>query len=108
MGPAPACVHRCYARRAMERIGIRELRNDVSRVVRRAKAGERLVVTVDGVPAAQIGPLTDRLKGTTVEDLVAAGLLRPPLAASRPPSARPVKAPPGRTTTELLREHRDR
>ena len=41
----------------MERVGIRELRNNVAAVVRRAGAGERIVVTVDGVPAAQLGPL---------------------------------------------------
>ena len=41
----------CYTA-GMERIAIRELRNQVSRVVRRAHAGERLIITVDGVPAA--------------------------------------------------------
>src|SRR5213592_4960645 len=39
------------------RVGIRELRNDVAAVVRRAAAGERITVTVDGRPVAQLGPL---------------------------------------------------
>ncbi len=43
--------------RVLERVGVRELRNSVAAVVRRAAAGERLVITVDGRPAAQLGPL---------------------------------------------------
>lgn len=36
----------------------RELRNNVSEVLRRAEGGERLTVTVDGRPVAELGPLT--------------------------------------------------
>jgi prevent-host-death family protein len=64
------------------RIGIRELRNDVAAVVRRAAAGERVVVTVDGQPVARLGPLEPD-GAPTLDDLVATGLLRPP-ARSRP------------------------
>jgi prevent-host-death family protein len=58
-------------------IGVRELRNDVAAVLRRAAGGERIVVTVDGVPTAQVGPLEppDR---PTLDDLVATGLVQPP------------------------------
>jgi len=35
----------------------RELRNNVGAVLRRAEAGESFVVTVDGRPVAQLGPL---------------------------------------------------
>lgn len=73
------------------RVGIRELRNDVAAVVRRAAAGERVVVTVDGRPVAQLGPL-EAPGRPTVDDLVAAGLLRPP---SRP---RPDEAPEAEDT----------
>jgi prevent-host-death family protein len=34
----------------------RELRNNVSEVLRRAQAGERFTVTVNGRPAAELGP----------------------------------------------------
>lgn len=71
-------------------------------------AGERLVVTIDGVPAAQLGPLNDGSGAAAVEDLLAAGLLRSPRARGAAPPPRPVQAPPGRTTTEILREQRDR
>lgn len=35
----------------------RELRNNVGAVLRRAEAGESFIVTVDGRPVAQLGPL---------------------------------------------------
>ncbi len=40
------------------RIPQRELRNNVSEVLRRAERGERLTITVDGRPVAELGPLT--------------------------------------------------
>jgi len=67
----------------MERVGIRELRNNVAAVVRRAAAGERIVVTVDGVATAQLGPL-EPAGAVTLDDLIAAGLVLPPGRTDRP------------------------
>jgi prevent-host-death family protein len=92
----------------MDRIGIRELRNEVSRVVRRARGGERIVITVDGVPAAQIGPLNDVAADRSLDDLIAAGLVLAPRVASAPRPAMPTRSPGGPTTTEVLRQDRDR
>lgn len=39
-----------------DRIPLRELRNDVSRVLRRVESGERLTVTVSGRPVADLVP----------------------------------------------------
>lgn len=68
----------------MDQVGIRELRNQVAAVVRRAAGGERIVVTVDGVPTAQLGPLeaggADELG---LADLAAAGLVEPPRRPDR-------------------------
>lgn len=50
----------CYSR-PMDRIALRELRNNASQVVRRARAGERLIIAVDGIPAAEIGPVPARI-----------------------------------------------
>jgi prevent-host-death family protein len=41
----------------MPTIPQRELRNNVSQVLRRAERGERFTVTVDGRPVAELGPL---------------------------------------------------
>jgi prevent-host-death family protein len=35
----------------------RELRNDISSVLRRAEQGERFTITVNGRPVAELGPL---------------------------------------------------
>ena len=65
----------------MLRIAIRELRNDVAAVVRRAGAGERIVVTVDGRPVAQLGPLEPD-GSPTLDDLVATGHVVAPRRAT--------------------------
>ena len=44
----------------MATISVRQLRNDVSAVIRRAEEGEVLTVTVSGRPAARIMPLASR------------------------------------------------
>ncbi len=72
----------------VERIGVRELRNNVAAVVRRAAAGERVVITVDGVATAQLGPL-EPMGGPTLDDLAASGLVAPP-----PRRGRVVAEPP--------------
>lgn len=98
----------CYSRAVeAERVGIRELRNNASKVVRRAQAGDRIVITVDGVPAARIGPLNDPSDARTLDDLVAAGLLLPAetTAPSSPP--RPLRLRPGSpTAAQILDELR--
>jgi antitoxin (DNA-binding transcriptional repressor) of toxin-antitoxin stability system len=43
-----------------------------------------VVVTVDGVPVAQLGPL-EPAAGVTLDDLVALGLVDPPGRRDRPP-----------------------
>ena len=40
-----------------EVIGLREMRQNASDLVRRAQAGEHLTITVSGRPAAQLGPV---------------------------------------------------
>jgi prevent-host-death family protein len=44
----------------MTDVAARELRNDTSGVIRRAQAGEHIVITVNGRPAAQLLPLQER------------------------------------------------
>ena len=91
----------------MEQIGIRELRNHTSGAIRRAMAGERIVITIDGVPAAQLGPLNSGDQPASIPDLIAAGLLNAPRTSSPPPPPKPHRAQ-GPASTEILREHRSR
>ncbi|SCF45580.1 prevent-host-death family protein [Micromonospora matsumotoense] len=49
----------CYVWR-MHEVGLREMRQNASDLVRRAQAGERLTITVAGRPAAVLGPVSPR------------------------------------------------
>ncbi|MGY1680590.1 type II toxin-antitoxin system Phd/YefM family antitoxin [Geodermatophilus sp. SYSU D01176] len=42
------------------RVASRELRNDTAGVLRRAGAGESVVITVNGEPVAELGPVRPR------------------------------------------------
>ena len=44
----------------MGEVGLRELRQNASDLVRRAEAGERVTITVAGRPAAVLGPVSPR------------------------------------------------
>lgn len=54
---------------------MRELRANAATMVRRAGAGERIVITVAGRPVAQLGPLEPVGPEPTLEDLAARGLV---------------------------------
>jgi antitoxin (DNA-binding transcriptional repressor) of toxin-antitoxin stability system len=87
-------------------IGVRELRASAATAIRRAGAGERMVVTVDGRPVAQLGPVAAEAGAVTVDDLVAAGLLVPPRRGGTPRPTDPLPAWAGARLDRLLRELR--
>jgi prevent-host-death family protein len=93
-------------RDVLERVGIRELRNAVAAVVRRASSGERLLITVDGRPVAQLGPLEPDRAGITLWDLAAAGLVEPPRRPDRPPAPDPLPVPADVRVDRLLEQVR--
>ena len=97
----------CY-NPSMDRIAIRELRNQASRVVRRARAGERMIITVDGVPAAEIGPVGVVERAGSIDELIAAGALLAPRTRIAPTPATPLPAPSGLSSVDVLRQLRDR
>jgi prevent-host-death family protein len=70
-------------------VGIRELRADLSRWIKRVREGETLVVTDRGEPVARIVPANGRSK---LDELIAAGLARPPLRKTRRPLPPLIKA----------------
>jgi prevent-host-death family protein len=62
-------------------VGIRELKNGLSRYIDRVRNGEEVIVTDRGRPVAKLSALDapdDRLA-----DLVAAGAVRPPTSRTR-------------------------
>lgn len=54
-------------------VGVRELRQDASKVLKLVKSGEIVIVTERGKPVAEIRPT----RATTIQDLIDAGLVRP-------------------------------
>jgi antitoxin (DNA-binding transcriptional repressor) of toxin-antitoxin stability system len=73
-------------------LGVRELRADLATHLRRAGAGQRIVVSVGGRAVAQVGPVEAYQGQTVLADLVAAGLVAAPRRtdAMRLPAAVPI------------------
>jgi len=86
-------------------VGVRELRSKLSDLVRRAGAGERLVITIGGRPVAQLGPLASPDAAPRFDDLIAAGLVDPPThpgpERDRDTLDLPVDAGPSRVLADL-------
>lgn len=81
LGPTPVDI--LLRSPAVKRIPQRELRNDVSAVLRRVSAGERLRVTVAGRDAADLVPIKDSptwTSGVRAWELIAAARADPGLA----------------------------
>jgi antitoxin (DNA-binding transcriptional repressor) of toxin-antitoxin stability system len=67
-----------------------------------------MVITVDGVPAAEIGPISAAVRAASLDELMATGAVVAPQAQTPPPPPKPVRAPSGRSSTDALAELRDR
>ena len=83
-------------------VGIRELKAHLSEYIDRAASGEVIRVTDRGVPTAVLMPLP---RGHHVDRGLAEGWITR-ARRDRPRPARPVPAPPGRTTTLVLDDDR--
>lgn len=87
-------------------VGIRDLRADVAALVRRAGAGENVVISVAGRPVAQLGPLRTLDGQVTWDDLIASGrVIGPRRGGSYTPSD-PVPVWHGSRLDRLLQEIR--
>lgn len=69
---------------------MRALRLELATALRRAEAGEHLVITVAGRGVAQLGPLGDAGGGATLDDLADRGLLVRPRSSRRDAAPRVV------------------
>ncbi|MEK6719683.1 MAG: type II toxin-antitoxin system prevent-host-death family antitoxin [Chloroflexota bacterium] len=90
--------------RTTSRVGVRELRQNLSVYLRRVKAGETLEVTEHGEPVARLTPNAAPVT-SVIDRLIAEGRATP---AKR--SHRLLPSPPripGRPLSEILQEMRD-
>lgn len=90
----------------MATVGIREMRGALATYVRRAQAGERIVVTVDGVPVAQIAPLSPDVSDSSIDDLVARGRVIAPRRRGGFTPSDPVPVGHGSRVDRAMREVR--
>lgn len=90
------CVH-------MERIGVRELRQNASEWIRRAHTGERIEVTNRGQLVAVIGPPPS---GGTIARLREAGRLKRPSMTGQLPGPVKTRRPASDALTELRADER--
>ena len=91
---------------AMEDVGVRELRQNLSVYLRRIAKGETLRVTDHGHPVALLTPLR-HTENSVLDAMEARGELIRPRPGSR--RRRPVPLPPdgGPTLSEVLQQMRD-
>jgi prevent-host-death family protein len=83
-------------------VGVRELKNNLSRYLDRVKGGEEVIVTDHGRPVARLMSLdhsTDRLA-----ELIASGVVRPAKRTTRRPPTRRIK--PKGSVSDLVAEQR--
>jgi prevent-host-death family protein len=85
-----------------KRVGVRELRQNLSLYLRRVIAGERLQVTERGKPVAVLGPVESE---SPLQRLVGSGRVRPPQGdlLDLPPPRGPIST----RGTEALQELRE-
>lgn len=83
----------------MSSTGIRELKDNLSRYIRRIEAGERIAITAHGRVVAELVPPGNRSRAgrrSRFDELVSAGVIRPPLEAGDPLEEWPnIRLPPG-------------
>jgi len=96
----------CYMteREVTGRVGVRELRQNLSVYLRRDKDGETLEVTERGLPVAELRPRPSRAL-SRIDQMIAEGRITP--ATLRPRDIPRPQASPGRPLSEILREMRD-
>ncbi len=86
------------------RVGVRELRQNLSVYLDRVKAGETLEVTEHGQPVARLTPRpAERL--SIVDRMIAEGRITPATTDHR--TTPPPPRIPGRPLSEILQEMRD-
>lgn len=93
----------------MTSTGIRELKDNLSQYVRLVEAGERIAVTAHGRVVAELGPPAKATRAghrTRYDELVATGVVRPPVEGGDPLADWPALRLPAGTAAELIETDR--
>jgi antitoxin (DNA-binding transcriptional repressor) of toxin-antitoxin stability system len=87
-------------------VGVRDLRADLAAHVRRAGAGQRVVIRVDGREVAQLGPLEAAQGQAVLADLIIAGAVLAPRRTDTPRSVAAIPVWSGVRLDRALKELR--
>ena len=91
----------------MRSIGIRELRERSATFIKRAGAGEQIIITVSGDPVATLGPITTTAtQAITLTDLVANGAVVAPRRRDKYQIPKAITFNSGSRIDQTLREVR--
>jgi prevent-host-death family protein len=106
---ALADVATCGYNPVVTSAGIRELKDNLSRYIRRIEAGERIAITTHGRVVAELVPpeVKTKRKPNRFDELVASGVIRPPLEAGDPTEDWPDIGLPSGTAAKLIDSDRD-
>jgi prevent-host-death family protein len=88
----------------MTSTGIRELKDNLSRYIRRIEAGERIAITAHGRVVAELVPPGAKTRGglSRFDELVASGVIRTPLESGDPTEGWPDIRLPAGAAAELI------
>ena len=87
---------------AMQSVGVRDLRQNASKVLDAVKAGAIIEITEHGVPVARLAPI----KRSLYDEYIESGLIKPARNPDWRPTKNPAKIIGKKTSTEILMEMR--
>jgi antitoxin (DNA-binding transcriptional repressor) of toxin-antitoxin stability system len=93
----------------MMSVGIRELKNNLSLYIRRVETGARVMVTAHGRVVAELGPPSNVARAgrrSRYDELVAQGVIRPPVETGDPLAGWPDLRLPHGTVAQLIEDDR--
>ncbi len=86
----------------LQSVGVRELRQNASKVLDAVKAGAIIEITEHGIPVARLAPI----KRSLYDEYIESGLIKPAENPDWRPTKNPVKITGSKTSTEVLMEMR--
>ena len=109
VGPAgcadPLCGYNRSVNVAIDTVGVRELKDNLSRYLAMVRDGGEVVVTEHGRPVARVISIQGRSSAERLAELVAAGQMTPARTRRRA-APRPVKLPRGAGVSDLVKDQR--
>jgi prevent-host-death family protein len=90
---------------ALESVGVRDLKNNLSRYLAMVRQGREVVITEHGHPVARVIPIHGNSGHERLAALIARGDITPAKRRARSLPA-PVRLPKGATVSDLVKEQR--